>query len=209
LHDLEGALKLDLEGIRLTQEIGEKEAELNSQINAGQVYLLLGEPQSAFEHLEQAGALLQPFPWFNWVFQPRLDAEWASYWIAHGDTRQAAIHAQAALDITKRSLVRKYTACSHRLLGDIAALEDRVEDARREYQAALEILTQFPCPGVEWVVRKSYAGLARKIGESVAAGEHTSHAVAIVQGLADSVADRDLREKLLMSRAVRELRDSS
>jgi tetratricopeptide (TPR) repeat protein len=208
LQDLEGALTLDLEGIQLTQEIGEKEAEINSQINAGQVYLLLGEPQRAFEHLERAGVLLEPFPWFKWVFQARLDAEWASYWIARGDTTQAAIRAQAALDITRRSLVRKYMAWSHRLLGDIAALEDRVGDARREYEAALGILAQFSYPGVEWVVRKSYAGLARKIGDSVATGEHTSHAVAIVQGLADSVADENLREKLLMSRAVRELRDS-
>jgi tetratricopeptide (TPR) repeat protein len=208
LQDLEGALTLDLEGIQLTHEIGEKEAEINSRINAGQVYLLLGEPQRAFEHLERAGVLLEPFPWFKWVFQPRLDAEWASYWIARGDTRQAAIRAQAALDITRRSLVRKYMAWSYRLLGDIAALEDRVGDARREYEAALGILARFPYPGVEWVVRKSYAGLARKIGDSVAAGDHTSHAVAIVQGLADSVADGNLREKLLMSRAVRELRDS-
>jgi tetratricopeptide (TPR) repeat protein len=208
LQDLEGALKLDLEGIRLTQEIGEKEAEINSQINAGQAYLLLGEPQRAFEHLQQAGVLLQPFQWFKWVFQTRLDAEWASYWIARGDTRQAGIHAQAALDITRRSLVRKYMAWSHRLLGDIAAREDRVEDAAREYDAALEILGQFPCPGVEWVVRKSCAGFARMIGDSVTAGEHTSRAVAIVQGLADSVGDGNLREKLLMSRAVRELRDS-
>jgi len=208
LQDLEGALKLDLEGIRLTQEIGEKEAEINSQINAGQVYLLLGEPQSAFEHLQRADVLLGPFQWFKWVFQTRLELEWASYWIARSDTRQAAIHAQAALDITRRSLVRKYTAWAHRLLGDIATLEDRVEDARREYEAALGILAQFPCPGVEWVVRKSCAGLARKIGESVAAGEHTSQALVIVQGLADSVADGDLREKLLMSRAVGELKNS-
>ena len=208
LQDLEGALKLDLEGIRLTQEIGEKEAEINSQINAGQVYLLLGEPQRAFEHLQQAGVLLEPFQWFKWVFQTRLEVEWASYWIARGDTRQAGIHAQAALAITRRSLVRKYMAWSHRLLGDIAAQEDRVEDAAREYEAALGILGQFPCPGVEWVVRKSCAGLARMIGDSVVAGEQTSHAVVIVHGLADSVGDGNLREKLLMSRAVREMRDS-
>lgn len=49
---------------------------------------------------------------------------------------------------------------------------------------------------------------AHEIGESVVAGEHTSHAVAIVQGLADSVADGNLREKLLMSRPVRELTNS-
>jgi hypothetical protein len=43
--------------------------------------------------------------------------------------------------------------------------------------AALGILAQFPYLGVEWEVRKSYAGLARMIGDSAAAGEHTSRAV--------------------------------
>jgi tetratricopeptide (TPR) repeat protein len=207
LQDLEKALELDLEGIRLSQEFRDTESEINSQINAGQVLLLLGEPDRAFEHLERAGILLSPFPWFKWLFETRLEAEWASYWIARGDTVQAAAHARAALEITRRSLVYKYGAWSHRILGDIAALEDRVTDARREYDAALAILADRPCPGVEWIVEKAYASLARKTGESEQADVHSGRALAIVRQLADSVFDHNLRDKLLLSPSVRELSD--
>lgn len=207
LQDLETALELNLEGIRLSREFGDTESEINSRINAGQVLLLLGEPDRAFEYLEQAGILLGPFPWFKWLFETRLEAEWASYWIARGNTSQAATHARAALKITKRSLVRKYAAWSHRLLGEIAALEDRVTDARREYDSALSILVDHPCPGVEWIVRKAYAGLARKTGEREQAEEHLGRARAIVQQLADSVCDHKIGDKLLLSPAVRELGD--
>ena len=132
LQDLEGALELDLEGIRLTQGLGDTESEINSRINAGQVYLLLGEPARAYEHLEQAETLLKPFQWFNWLFKARLEAELASYWIARGDTQRAAGHASAVIEITERSLVWKYMAWARRLLGDIALMEDRPADAGRE-----------------------------------------------------------------------------
>jgi tetratricopeptide (TPR) repeat protein len=207
LQDLEQALELNLDGIRVSQEFGDTESEINSRINAGQVLLLLSEPDRAFEHLERAGILLGPFPWFKWLFETRLEAEWASYWITRGDTSRAATHARAALEITRRSLVRKYAAWSHRILGDIAGLEDRVIDARREYDAALAILADRPCPGVEWIVRKAYASLARKTGESGDAEVHASRARAIVRQLADSVFDLNLRDKLLLSPAVRELND--
>jgi len=103
--------------------------------------------------------------------------------------------------------VCKYAAWSHRILGEVAALEDRVNDARREYDAALAILADRPCPGVEWIVRKAYASLARKTGENTQAEVHAGHARAIVQQLADSVFDPNLRDKLLLSPAVRELSD--
>jgi tetratricopeptide (TPR) repeat protein len=206
LQDLEGALELDLEGVRFTREIGDTESEINSRINAGQVFLLLGDADSAFEHLERARLLLAPFQWFHWLFETRLEAEWASYWIARGDTRQAESHARAALEITRRSLVRKYVAWSRRLLGDIAAMEERAADARREYDAALGVLAQYPAPGVEWVVRQSLAAWARKTGDMALAGEEAAHAGAIIRELANSVPDGNLREKLLGSRAARELK---
>src|SRR5258708_22300646 len=41
--DIERALEFDLEGIRLSQQVVDNEAEINSRINAGQIYLLMGE----------------------------------------------------------------------------------------------------------------------------------------------------------------------
>jgi hypothetical protein len=93
-----------LDGILLMGD-RQKEAEINSH-HAGQVIYCWAN--AARVRASEQGGLLGPFQWFKWVVQTRLEAEWASYWIARGDTRQAATHAQAALDITRRSLVRKY-----------------------------------------------------------------------------------------------------
>src|SRR4029077_6163804 len=111
-----------------------------SHINAGQVYLLLGDPARSFEHLEQAGTLLDRFNWFTWLFRTRLEAELASHWIARGELKRAAAHALASLEISERSLIRRHLAWARKLLGDIASLEDRVGDAGEQYDLALCIL---------------------------------------------------------------------
>ena len=46
-------MEFDLEGIQLSQQIGDHEAEINSRINAGQIHLLMGEPERAFEQLQE------------------------------------------------------------------------------------------------------------------------------------------------------------
>jgi hypothetical protein len=91
-----------------------------------------------------------------------------------------------------------------KLKADIAILDDRVNDARRSYEAALGVLAHHPCPPIEWQIRKAYAGLSRLTGESAAADDQIRHARAVVNSLADSVPD-ELRQVLLTSRPVRDL----
>src|SRR5262249_47034004 len=145
-----------------TVELGDTESEINSRINAGQVYLLLGEPAHAYEQLDRAARLLESFQWFRWLFQVRLDCELASYWISCGYLRQARSHASGALKITETSLTRKHMAWARKLLGDIATLEERVDDARQEYDESLRIVEQYSCPPVEWRIRTARAEFARR-----------------------------------------------
>ena len=198
LFDLEGALQFDLEGVRLSQQINDNEAEINSRINAGQVHLLLGEPDRAWEQLKQAESLLDRFNWFTWVFRIRLEAEFASYWMMRGDLREAATHAAKSLEISTRALARKHWAWGLKLKADIAAMEDRAEDARRGYEDALGVLAQHPCPPIEWQIRKAYG----RFGKS---DDQIRHARAVVNSLADSVPDQHLRQILLTSKPVLDL----
>ncbi len=202
--DLERALEFDLEGIRLSQQVVDNEAQINSRINAGQIYLLMGEHERAFEHLQGAESLLERFNWFTWVFRTRLEAEFGSYWIARGDLRSADTHLSNSLAISTRSLCRKHTAWALKLKADIATLEDRVDDARRDYEGALGVLAQHPCPPIEWQIRKAYAELNRRMGESGAGDDQVRHARAVVNSVADSVPDEKLRQVLLTSKPVRD-----
>ncbi len=68
-------------------------------------------------------------------------------------------------------------------------------------------MTEYPCPTVEWKILKAQADLANKTGKSAAAGELAARAPAVVQALADSVMEADLREKMLASREAREIQE--
>ena len=206
LFDLERSLQFDLDGAQLSQQVGDNEAEISSRINAGQIYLLMGEPGRAFEQLQQAELLLDRFNWFTWVFRIRLEAEFGSYWLSRGDLRKAEGHVSNSLDIATRALCRKHMAWGLKLKADIATLDDRVHDARDNYVAALGVLTHHPCPPIEWQIRKSYAEFCRRTQESGLGDDQIRHARALVNSLADSVADNSLRQLLLTSRPVRELK---
>ena len=121
----------------------------------------------------------------------------ASYWIARGDLQRARVDATASLEGASRGQLRKHLAGARRLLGDIAALEDRVDQARMEYDSALRIFEAYPCPTVEWRVRKIRGELARRTGEGNVADEHLGRSRLLVEQLAASVEDDRLRRILL------------
>jgi tetratricopeptide (TPR) repeat protein len=200
-QDLETALRLDREAARMAQEFGDLEGECNSHINAARDYLSLGEPARALEHLSQAQPLQTSDFWFRWVYHPRLQGELASYWITQGDLKQAAQH--AAVSLSGKNPKRR--AWAHKLQGDIAALEERMEDAHREYDAALRLLEQAQCPIVEWRILKAAAELAHRRRDVSARDELRGRARAIVGSLAISVRERKLRKVFVLSKAVREL----
>jgi tetratricopeptide (TPR) repeat protein len=204
LHDLEGALRLDTEGVQLAREVGFLKAEANSHINLGHDYLWLGESGRAFEHLQEAQRFYDADVFLRWRFNIRLQAELASYAIARGDLKLAASHAGASLQQAEKTAARKHAAWAHKLLADIGALEERMEDARRHHETALRILAGHPCPVIEWKILTAAADVARRLHDSTA-DQFRGRAQAVVQALADSVRDGNLRQQFLASQPIREL----
>ena len=205
MQDLEAALQLDTENVRLAEEMGIVEGCANAHVNLGHDFLALGEPTRAFEHLQQAEHLFNQDVWFRWRYAIRLQAELTSYWISRGDLKMAAMHAAATLQAAEKSRGRKYLAWGHKLRGDIALLEERVEEARREYQTALDTLEQNPCPMIEWQILKASAGATRRAKTDSTSEELLGRARAVIQSLADSIRDDSLRRKFLAARPFREL----
>src|SRR5262249_6093210 len=162
--------------------------------NLGHDYLVLGEPERAFEHLQAAGQLYDREVWYRWRYNLRLQAELAGYWITRGDLKAAAVHAAAALHRAEATLSRKYVAWAHKLQGDIAALEERVEDGQRSYATALGILQHYPCPGIEWKILKAAADLAQRQRNEAARAEFLGRARAVVQSLATAIKEAKLRQ---------------
>jgi tetratricopeptide (TPR) repeat protein len=205
LHDLETAVRLDDESIRQGREFGAPEAEANARVNLGHVYLVLGEPARALEHLRHAQQLFDQDVWFRWRYNMRLQAELASYWITRGDLKAAATHAGLALEGAETTRSRKHVAWAHKLFGDIAALEERTEEAQNRYALALGALQGHPCPTIEWKILKTSGELALRQKHEAAGSELLGRARKVVQGLADGIQDRKLQKTFLSDKAVREL----
>ena len=205
LSDMETALQLDQDGVRIAREMGSDEPEANSHVNLGRDYLEVGEPVRALEHLEEAERIFDRDDWYRWRYKLRLENERASYWIAQGDLKQAAAHATAALESGKQTLSRKHWAWAHKLLGDIALLEDRAPDARHEYERALEILQGHACPIIEWKILLAAADAARRLHAGSSADDLRARARSLVQSLADSVTEARLRERFLASKPIRDM----
>src|SRR5207244_1684264 len=147
-------------------------------------YLVLGEPARAVEHLQEAQRLYDQNIFMRWRFNIRLQAELASYGIARGDLKLATAHASACLQQSEQILARKHMAWAHKLLGDIAVLEEQVDEAQRQYQAALGILERHPCPLIEWKVLKAAADAAKYVRDDAASDELRPRSMSGVQWLA-------------------------
>jgi tetratricopeptide (TPR) repeat protein len=185
--------------------MGMVEGRANAHVNLGHDYLALGEANRAFEHLQQAEQLFNQDVWFRWRYAIRMQAEMTNYWIVRGDLKMAAMHAAACLQAAEKPRARKYQAWGHKLLGDIAVLEERLEEARREYQTALHVLARNPCPMIEWQILKASAKAARHTKSDSTREELLRRARAVIQSLADSIRDDGLRRKFLGARTFSEL----
>jgi tetratricopeptide (TPR) repeat protein len=198
-------VSLDAQSVRLGREFGVGEAEANAHVNLGHNYLELGEPALAFEHFQGAQRIFNQEDFMRWRYNMRLQAELASYWIARGELKAAASHAAAALQVAEATLSRKYIAWAQKLLGDIAALEERVEDGHGHYATALGILQRYPCPTIEWKILKAAADLAQRQKNDSVGADFLGRARAVVQSLAGAIHDDRLRRGFLAAKPVRDL----
>jgi tetratricopeptide (TPR) repeat protein len=197
LLDMETALKWDGDGVCIAHEMRCDEAEANSHVNLGHDYLVLGEPARAWEHLEEAARIFERDVWNRWRYNIRLQAERANYWISRGDLKQATVYATASLEQSKATLSRKHWAWAHKLLGDIAVLEDRVPEAPGEYEKALSILERHSCPIIEWRILLAAAEAARRLNDTTSADSLRARARHVVESLAESITEPTLRERFL------------
>jgi tetratricopeptide (TPR) repeat protein len=206
LGDLDLAVRLNEEGARSGREADTPEAEANAHINLANIYVTRKELDRAWAHLCEGERLLNREDhqhWLRWRFRIRFSLESAGYWIAAGDLGQARADATSALAGAGESLARKHQAAAHKLLGDIAALEDRTGQAGNEYSAALSILQAHPCPFIEWKALLAAGNLASRCGDRSRAKHLLSLCAAKVACLAEQAGSATVREGFLRSTGVR------
>jgi tetratricopeptide (TPR) repeat protein len=203
LQDIDGALVLNREGARVARANGYGKPEANSQLNLAQHHLDVGELSTAKEHLDRAAAIFEEDVWFRWRYDIRLKAEIARYWLRKGDTKQAGASAAESLALALPRKARKHMAWAHKLLGDVAAVEERFAEARTAYEVALAVLSRHRCPTVEWKILLAAAGMASAYGDVPLAERYRARARRLIEALADSLVQPELRRQFLGSEVIR------
>ena len=202
LQDFESALYWNKLSLDYCQKEPEAEPEANTKVNLARDYLTLGELELAFENLKSATKLFEEDIWFRWRYNIRLHLEWGRYWIARDDLKLANHHANISLQEAERTLSRKYVVWGNNLLGDIALLEDKLEDAQNHFNIAFNILNHYPCPIVERRLLNSAIDLAKKMKDGHKSEQLFSRKQAVIKSLADSIYEKKLRKTFLSSRNV-------
>jgi tetratricopeptide (TPR) repeat protein len=203
LQDREVALRLNQEGARLAHENQYGKPEANSQLNLAQHHLDLGELDRAFGHLERAEVIFAEDIWFRWRYEIRLQAELARYWLLGGDPVRAGRAAAESLALAEPRKARKHIAWAHKVLGDVAAAEERWNDARASYETAVSVISRHRCPIVEWKILLAAAGMAAARGDAALADGYRRRTRQVIGSLADSITDDRLRRRFLESEAIR------
>ena len=154
--DHETALELNREAVVISRETGFLEPEANSRINLGLVATRLGEFDLARQSFIDADELFTRDDWFKWRYRLRLLCGWADLLFKQGDHDGARDKANLCLESAQQNGIRKYSAQSSLLLGQIALTEDRIADAERYLTAAVDHTKDLQAPVIAW---KTYAAL--------------------------------------------------
>ncbi|HYM12884.1 MAG TPA: AAA family ATPase, partial [Bryobacterales bacterium] len=203
LQDFESALRFDTEGAHMARENGYGKPEANSHVNLAQDYIAIGEPHLALEHLRRAEDIFEADVWFRWRYNIRTKAELARYWLLRGDTRQAQRCALESVALAEPRKARKHLAWGHKILGDVAAAEERFADAQSEYETALRLLERYRCPLIEWRVLLAAAEMASAYRDVSLAEHYRGRCRHVIHVLADSLIEERLRRQFLGSEAIR------
>lgn len=171
-------------------------------INLAHLYLEVAESERALQHLRQAEQIFEVDVWFRWRYNIRLKAKTARYWLRRGDPAKVGRSASESLALAEPRQARKHMAWAHKLLGDIAVLEERFSDARCQYEAALEVLQRHRCPTVEWKILLAAGGMASAYRDVSLAEHYRGRCRAVIRSLADSITDDLLHQRFLKSEAI-------
>jgi tetratricopeptide (TPR) repeat protein len=197
MQDVESSLRLGAEAVELGREMNVRDAEAYARLHLARQSLVFADSKQAAEHLQHAEALLAQDHLFKWRHMICLQEELASYWLASGDLTKATAHAVSALEQANRTLSRKHVAWARKIMGDIAALEERFDDAGQAYESALRVLQSHPCPVVEWKILAAWASLANTLRQRGLGDDLLERCGQVKHHLAESIADEKLRRQFL------------
>jgi tetratricopeptide (TPR) repeat protein len=212
LQDLERAVEWNRRSFDEAVASGfpDPEIEANAALNLGDAYLAAGRLDEAAEQYAWVERIYRnPRPEDRFAlfrYSQHMLASFGTLWLERGDTVKARRYADECLELAEASGAKKNVVKAKRLRGEIARREGRLEDAEREVAEALALARAIGNPGQLWKTWDALGGVRAAMGKSDEAAAAWREAVAVIDRVASSLQDANLRETFLASRHVSEIR---
>ncbi len=210
-HDL--ALEWNLRSIDAAMALGapDPEVEMNARLNAADNLVALGRAGESEPHFKIVERVVyEPAPperWMLWRYSQHYFHSFGELCLARGDTDRALSLADECISLARDTETRKNIVKGRRLRGQALLAGGKFEDAEREILAALDLAREIGNPGQLWKTHEALGDLRRTEGRADDARSAYGDALAVVQRVAASLTNHELRDTLLKSAAVRRLQD--
>jgi predicted ATPase/DNA-binding SARP family transcriptional activator len=199
LGDYENGLKYDEEGVDFAQQWGKSSPEISARLNVCLDVLYLGEPGRALELLNKIELQINAgsFGFHSWRWRLRILHARGLCFLALNEPAKALVLAEDGLPLAETNVTRKYVALNHELKGMALAKLGRVDEAIGVTKAAISLADDIHYQPIRWASRHRLAELYRQNGREQESKNISSEAEHIIQTIASSLEDENLRVSFL------------
>jgi class 3 adenylate cyclase/tetratricopeptide (TPR) repeat protein len=213
LQDHERAMEYNIRSVEGTQQVKIPDVEVvsNARLNLAENHLALGRVDEAGTHFAAVKELTKnPSRGDEWGLdrtRQRFYHSFGEFWLTKDDSAKALEYADKSLKIALANNHMKNIAKGHRLRGEALMAQEKFEEAENEVEIALDYAHRVENPTQLW---KTYVVLGDlKVAQSRGDDAHQafSDARSVIDRVADSLQDDDLKETFLNSKEVKGLRE--
>jgi tetratricopeptide (TPR) repeat protein len=212
MYDVDHSLEWNERGLDLARQIpsADPEFENNAILNLGDALLLLGDLDGANQQYREVERIVRnpadADRWMMWRYSQHLFHSMGELSLARGELDRALAYADECIDLAEGSSSRKNIVKGRRLRAKALAARGELEEARSEVDGALATARAIGNPGQLWKTWDALGDIYDAMSKRTEASVAWSEAVGVVDRVAGSLADAALRESLLGSRLVSEIR---
>jgi DNA-binding CsgD family transcriptional regulator/tetratricopeptide (TPR) repeat protein len=203
---IEDALTWDLQAVRET-EVGDwpglHEARANSLLNLGSDLIELQRLTEAEAALDQAAEATERDEFMRWRNRNRLALCRGELALARGDHDRALVYALAVAAESETRRSAKYVSLARDLAGRALAALGKSAEARSAFEEALRIASEIGYIAGRWRTLARLVRLLLGMGATQEAHGMQVEARAVIDSVARGLRTPELRERFLMTPAVR------
>jgi len=199
LGDYENALKFNEDGVEFAQKWGKPSPEISARLNVCLDLLHLGEPGRALKMLNKIEAQIDAgsFGFHGWRWRMRLLHTRGLCLLALNKPNEALSLAEEGVVLAEKYVIRKYVALNHGLKSIALANLGRADEAIEAAMTAITLADEVQYQPIRWTSRLQLAELYHQKGREQEAKKRSSEAKHIIETIASTVEDENLRAAFL------------